>query len=313
MIICFVSLYFSTKCTILTSVGLAGLVSFVPVKGELFCVKEGNAEIPVSAMKQGNKAHSDMCHHKENIIRHNRKKVSTVISDFDKMEVLSDDEILGKFDVVILAAPLQQCQINFMVRSKMDGTVLSEMPFRGNNTKTDHTEKYLPASIKRRYTQTVTTVVSNATISHRFLANKGQNQPKSIYFTREGRAEEGFSSISKIGDGVFKMFSSDIKNEGDLKDIFAEGCVFEYSKVWGGPHGGAYPDFDGGGDVSAQFLLFDEGNQSSPGLYYTSAMEASVSALEISAIGAKSTAKLISNRLGLKTAPLVDNIEGDEL
>uniref|UniRef100_A0A7S2LQ48 Prenylcysteine lyase domain-containing protein n=1 Tax=Leptocylindrus danicus TaxID=163516 RepID=A0A7S2LQ48_9STRA len=296
--------------------GLAGLVSFVPVKGELFCVKEGNAEIPVSAIKQGNRAHSDACKDQENIIRHTQKKVSSVISDFDKMELWSDDdEPLGKFDVVILAAPLQQCQINFMVRSKMDGTVLSEMPLRGSNSTADQTGKDLPASAKRRYTQTVTTVVSNATLSHRFHVSKGQNQPNSIYFTKEGRVEEGFSSISKISDGVFKMFSSAAKNEVDLGEIFGENYVFEYSKVWGGLHGGAYPNFDGGGDVSAQFLLFDEGRDSSPSLYYTSAMEASVSALEISAIGAKSAVKLISNRLGLKAATSVDNSskEGDEL
>ena len=49
------------------------------------------------------------------------------------MELLSNDESLGEYDIVILAAPLQMSRIKFLMRSPMgmDPSILHEMPLTG--------------------------------------------------------------------------------------------------------------------------------------------------------------------------------------
>ena len=267
--------------------GLAGLVSSVPViKGNLFSIKEGNAEIIISAINQGNNISSlSLCRNDDPLIEHVQSKISTVVVSNDMIELESDrNEFLGSYDIVVIAVPLQHAKIDFKFR-------------HGNETL--HTlDLATLSSSKRIYQQTITTVISNATLSEKFSVSSS-TRPRSVYFTKEGKELEGISSISDLGNGTFKMFSSEIISNGTMETIFGDEYSIEFMKVWGGNNGGAYPKFDGGGDSSPPFLLY-ESKETGSALYYTSAMEALVSAMEISAIGAKSTVKLISKRLGLQ-------------
>ena len=94
-----------------------------------------------------------------------------------------------------------------------------------------------------------------------------------------------------------------------LQSWFGPHVKLEYSKSWGGPNGGATPSFGGGSDpsVTLDFLLYageeTSNNSANPAIFYTNGMESAVAAIEISAIGAKAVAKLVSNRLGLVSKP----------
>ena len=95
--------------------------------------------------------------------------------------------------------------------------------------------------------------------------------------------------------------------------------VWLFSTVWGGPYGGATPDYQGQGE-STNFLLYDgaeglQGHTTSGALYYPVAFELSTLAcMEISATGAKAVAKLMAKRFGfLNETDARDPAHGDEL
>ena len=201
---------------------------------------------------------------------------------------------------------------------------------------------HLPTSATRRYTQVVTTVVRHATLSASYFDldtdNDGANQPpRAIIFTERGRERSGLTSLSQItpNPGVYKVFSPVRLTAGQVEAAFGPAAEVEHVEMWGGERGGATPDFNGavGTSVtSARFLLYDaehgiggggagegegmgkdggRGNVIAPALYYVNAMEAAVSAIEISAIGAGAVAKLVAKRLGL-VEPEIGG-QGDEL
>ena len=62
--------------------------------------------------------HTDQ--HKTNAIQHVCKRVTTMIGNLEGMEVFFDMESLSQFDVVILAAPIQQSQIAFLIQCDKD-------------------------------------------------------------------------------------------------------------------------------------------------------------------------------------------------
>merc|ERR1719330_720594 len=131
--------------------------------------------------------------------------------------------------------------------------------------------------------------------------------PKSILFTQKGKEEVGISSIGWITSDIFKVFSSNKLSKETLSSIFGADVIVEFVKIWGEDNGGATPDFNGGGDSSfaTDFVLYDGGhgvgglNEEGSALYYVNSMESAVSAIEISAIGAKAVAKLIAKRMNL--------------
>lgn len=106
--------------------------------------------------------------------------------------------------------------------------------------------------------------------------------------------------------------------------VFGAGHILEYVQVWGGGengrNGGATPSFGGGNNSEPlPFLLYDGAKHwgkgdsgDGPALYYVNAVESAVAAIEISAIGAKATAKLVARRLGL-IRPRTDRGGHDEL
>jgi len=139
--------------------------------------------------------------------------------------------------------------------------------------------------------------------------------------TSEGKEDlYNITAITQLtnASGVYKMFSSDKLSSDVLTGLFGPNHVVEYVKFWGGPHGGATPDYRGTG-VAHDFLLYDgavgiEGHTRAGALYYPSAMEqSSLACMELSALGARAVAKLIARRLGLVEARAAGDSGGDEL
>jgi hypothetical protein len=252
-------------------------------------------------------------------------RVKTVISEAHNSSSCIDlydqnGKSLGdSFDVVVLAAPLQFANIDFLVKGSLfDPNVLYSMPLQGRIMVDEdqpfidanvhghlHAIRTLPPSAQRPYTQVITTVIQNATLQTSFLKLDEWKNPSSIIFTEKGKkALNDVSAIRRLDDhGSFKIFSSSILDSSFLRKVFGDEVNIEYVKVWGGMNGGATPDFNGGKSIdSPPFLLFDstmsEDSVSFDGstVYYTNTMETAVSALEISAIGAKAVAKLIASR-----------------
>ena len=293
--------------------GLVGLISFVPTQGELFSILGGNSQLISSAWKQATNTSNQFCSNRS-LFQHVTKRVTTVISDTNSFEVWSNDELMGHFDIVILAAPLQQSRISFFIQSHHDGAVLQEMPLNGmidsdiyDANEHFHVSPPLPISAITKYTQVITTVLSNATVNYSYFHTDKESFPRSVYLTSHGKHLDQFQSMTQItADGVFKLFSSEKLDTTTLNKLFQDGYKVEYVKVWGGPYGGATPNFGGGGEASKSlpYLLYDggiakKGRSDGPALYYINSIEATTATMEISAIGAKSVAKLIASRLGL--------------
>jgi hypothetical protein len=200
--------------------------------------------------------------------------------------------------VVILAAPLQQCKISFQEQLNTDGElVLHPLQFNGF-LKGANGEFIVPSSASRKYKQTVTTIIANAELQESRFNSTFRWPPNTVYFTERGAEKEMMTTIRHIKDGIYKLFSPDVLSIETLQGAFGSGVQVIETKVWGGPNGGAYPNFGGGGEacVAPPFLIHHN-DQSA--LYYINGMEAAVASVEISAIGAKTVAKLVSNRLGL--------------
>ena len=228
--------------------------------------------------------------------------------------------------MVILAAPIQQCRISFLIKSDKDSAVLHDMPLFAENANQEEKEADdwtnmkptpLPQSATRPYTQVVTTVMSNATLLGEHFLLPDQDLPRGIYMTENGKEKEyGITAITQItSNGLYKLFSSEELDEKTLNALFAPGYNVEYVKIWGGPYGGATPDYRGEGKTM-QYLLYDSsaGVEENMGgaLYYPNAIEASFACMELSAIGAKSVAKLVAKRLGL-IVPQATQERSDEL
>jgi len=322
--------------------GLVGLVAYVPSGGELFSVEGGNYKLMESAIRQATKIYDTSACPKLPVqrIQQHQKRITTVVSGENSMEIFSADESLGNFDIVILAAPLQQSRIQFLMESpmSMDPSVLHPMALNGIHENPDLEDNHerissqllnnehgqlafaspLPPSATTPYTSVVTTVVSNATlnVTHFGLSEKEQ-WPRSILVSERGKLTEGITTLTILDfeKGLMKTFSSEVLTTEKRNILFGSHHALEYVQVWGGgekeeggKYGGATPNFDGGrNSESLPFLLYDgakhwgKGNAGStgPALYYVNSIESAVAAIEISAVGAKSTAKLVARRLGL--------------
>lgn len=326
--------------------GLVGLVAYVPAGGELFSIEGGNQKLMESALYQSREIYdSSNCIPSPQRIQRHQKKVTTVVSSSDLITLYEDKEILGTFDVVILAAPLQQCRINFLVESPMglDELVLHDMPLGGvhENPDTDDEKEGisnehgqhvfaspLPPSATAPYTTVVSTLVSNATLNATHFGLQDDNTwPRSILVSERGKLLEEITTLSilSIEQGLMKTYSSEILDVEKRNTLFGLDHIVEYVQVWGGgengKNGGATPSFGGGrNSESLPFLLYDSSKHwgrgdaggSGPALYYSNAIESAVAAIEISAIGAKSTAKLVARRLGL-VSPGNEGAKNDEL
>ena len=329
--------------------GLVGLVSYVPSSGELFSVKGGNNKLIESALHQARRLYetTSTCKHSKQRIHRQQKQITTVISNGDTMELLSNEESLGEFDIVILAAPLQQCRIQFLIQNPMgmDSSILHPMPLGGVHANVDNEDDAdiagritnehgelvfavpLPSSATSSYTSVVTTIISNATInaSH-FGLDNNEPLPRTILVSERGKMLEGITTLRVISaqKGLIKIFSEEELSLEHRNKMFGSYHIIEYVQIWGGGnnrehsrYGGATPSFAGGrNSESLPFLLYDSSTHLSKSdgaaLYYVNAIESSVAAIEISAIGAKSVAKLVARRLGL-VSPVAVRSSHDEL
>jgi hypothetical protein len=295
---------------------LVGLGSFAAAAGGLFSVKGGNYQIIRSAVDQGRSIRDSKCERK-GTLHVEQKRITIVIGSLEGLTLFSQDEDLGMYDIVILAAPLSMTQIEFLIQSHFDNAVVQPMPLAGLVNAHDvnitddheghaHLPEPLPESAIRPYTQVVTTVIRNAVLQTQYLNIPEKSLPKSILMTVQGKKSTfNITAITQISSsGVYKTFSDEVLPNDVLTKLFGSQHVVEYTKTWGGEHGGATPDYQGHG-VATSFLLYDgatgfSGHTNSGALYYTSSMEqSSLSSMEICAIGAKAVAKLVAERVRL--------------
>lgn len=135
--------------------------------------------------------------------------------------------------------------------------------------------------------------------------------------TANGKEEmNGILTILQLGDDLYKVLSDKELSTDQLSKLFGAASS-HHVKVWSGPNGGATPAYAGKG-ITTPFLIFDgaagiQGHTNSGVLYYPVAMEESaLPSVEMAAVGAKATAKLIAKRFGwIKEAPIES--EYDEL
>jgi len=289
------------------------LGSLVSAKVDLNSVVGGNHQVILSAFQQAQQKSQEKCN--KNIVRHVAKRVTSVVGSLEYMELFAGEESLGQYDVVIHAAPLQQSRIDFFVQSSKDDAVLHEMPFSLINMDDEEAvtpddkpvmAHPLPDTATKPYTQVVTTLVTNASLNATHLNIKEKNLPRGIYMTEIGKTRfHNITAIAQIStDGGYKVFSSDVLSDEVLSLLFGKDYQVYFVKVWGGPHGGATPDYEGSAFQIMDYLLYDsstglKGHTDGAALYYPNAVEASMACMELSAIGAKSVAKLIARRLGL--------------
>jgi prenylcysteine oxidase/farnesylcysteine lyase len=308
---------------------LVGLGSFAASTGELFSIRGGNYRLIPSAIKQGNEIRS-----KRNCqgIREISKRITTVVGSLDGFDIFSGNSSQGHYDIVVLAAPIHSSKIEFLIQSQNDPSILQAMPFGGlietesDDIPADHEghvlfTHQLPASARRPYTQVTTTVLSNAALKNDAVLLPGESfTPRSVLFSDAGKAAlNNITAITRISQsGVYKVFSNDPLSQDARTKLFGPDHVVEYEKVWGGPFGGATPDYRGGG-TSTDFLLYDGahglgGHTTSGALYYANALElSSLACIEVSATGAKAVAKLIAQRLGMIKVSDATATKHDEL
>ena len=300
--------------------GIVGLGSFAASTGGLFSVEGGNCRLIPAAL--------ELAKQQVPTVRELAERVTTVVGNVDGFTLFAGDEDLGRFDLVVLAAPLQQSRIDFWVESQWDSAVLQPMPLGGlvdGDAEADEGHAVLPhplpGSATRPYRQVTTTVLKHVTLNTTRLGIREPALPRSICSTVSGKASlSNITAISQLRakDGLYKVFSDEPLSEETRNELFGEHHDVEYVQIWGGPHGGATPDYQGQGEATS-FLLYDganglEGHTKAGALYYPSAMEqSSLASMELSAVGAKAVAKLIARRLGWIEAGVPEDSFRDEL
>jgi prenylcysteine oxidase / farnesylcysteine lyase len=306
--------------------GMTGLGSFAASNGDIFGIKGGNYKIIQTAYQQAVRNRNHYCSDENNNTTSSSvnivtKRIVTVVGDLDGLALFSENnEFVGEYDIVILAAPLQQSQITFLIQSTMDPSIVQPMPLGGLINAHSHkivVEDHdghsqlphpVPDSATRPYTQVVTTIVRDATLNHTvFNVPDPSQMPRSVLMTSNGQISTySITAITLITKGIYKVFSTKRLVPIVIQQLFGVQAIIEYEQIWGGPYGGATPDYQAWtGSNTTNFLLYDgaigfHGHTKSGALYYTNTMEQSaLSCLEISAIGAKAVAKLIAERVGL--------------
>jgi hypothetical protein len=307
--------------------GISGIGSFAATKGGLYSIVGGNAKLISSAYEQAQRTQQTKCGGK-NVIHQEPLRIATVVGKgIHGFELYSrSGKIVGEFDVVIVAAPLPMANIDFLIKSPWDESNLQSMPLGhmivhadsdgnsvtgANHEGHDVLPRPLPALVRRPYTQVVTTIVQNAELQvGHFGLSPSDPLPRGIYMTPEGKAAHyNVTAISQLSaaDQLYKVFSNHPLPHSVLIDFFGANVVVVYEKIWGGPLGGATPDYQGQG-LTTDFLLYDgatgmQGHTASGALYYPNAMETTFACMELAAVGSKAVAKLTALRLGWLKEP----------
>jgi prenylcysteine oxidase / farnesylcysteine lyase len=221
--------------------GLVGLASFAASKGPLYSLVGGNHQMIQSAFQQAKANRHKYCG--ADAIAYVPQRVTTVIGSVDGYQLYAGQELLGTFDALVLAAPLQQCRIQFLIPSQFDGAVLQPMPLAGGmvdpEAVDDSHEGHIvlpgkvPDCVTRLFTQVVTTVVSGGTLNHEYFQIDKEKLPRAVCMTERAKDKEhGITVISEIaGDGLYKVFSSNVLEENTLNKLFGPSHTVEYVKV----------------------------------------------------------------------------------
>lgn len=225
--------------------GLVGMASFAASKGPLYSVIGGNHQIIDTAFQQA-QANSQKSCENNNIVLHKQQTVTTVVGSMNGFEIFSGRELIGTYDTVILAAPLQQARIEFLIPSQWDGAVLQQMPLAGGMVKNPDESSIeagheghpilpgkLPPCASKPFTQVVTTVVSQGTLNHEYFHVLKEKLPRAVCMTEKGKHQEhNITVISELaGDGVYKVFSSDLLDKETLSRLFGPQHTVEFTKV----------------------------------------------------------------------------------
>lgn len=312
---------------------LAGLASFSVVSVPSHGVEGGNVRLVSTAWEQAKQIHRTKCSGVHETTKHFQQRVSTVVGSLNGFELFDNaGALLGQYDLVVLAVPLPMCRIDFFIQSHIDSSVLQPMPIgelienEENSILPDDHEGHaplprrLPETVSRSYTPVVTTIVKHGTLQTEYFSISNDQVPKAIYMTAHGKATTyNVTAISQISatEGIYKIFSSQPLSLETLQLFLGSEVQKVYEKMWGGPHGGATPDYRGNGE-STSFLLYDgavgfHGHTKAGALYYTNALEHALACVETSAMGAKAVAQLIAKRLEWIPSLKEDYGFGDEL
>jgi hypothetical protein len=324
----------------------------------------GNAQILSTAFSQAQTNQKTKCNSADNnnnnndkpntnnVVSHVQQRISTVVGSVQGFELYAHNgDLVGEYDVVILAAPLHTAGIDFLIKSHMDPAVLQSMPLGGlvKHTNIDNEEDTtipedheghvvlpprLPGTVTRPYIQVVVTIVRQAQLQTDYFSldnnssssnNATSMIPNEIYMTAKGmKAEHNVTAIFQLssndndnGGMLYKVYSSEPLEMDILQTFFGETVQVAFQKVWGGKHGGMVPDYQGQGQTT-DFLLYDgatglHGHTNSGALYFPNALEASFSNMETCAMGAKAVAKLIAKRMEWIQTDSEDDSLGEEL
>lgn len=250
---------------------LAGLVSLCPtVTGEVVSVQEGNAAMAVAMLQA---AHAE--------IRPNVTVAAVEIGwkkkgeDEKSIYTLTggDDGVtpLGEYDAVVIATPFAFSNLAIVdaSRAKSSPTAAEKEPV------------YPP----KEFVTTHATFVEGAVRSGFFGPSTRHKTPASVYV--EENATVPISSLSlhvqlNVTHGIYKLFSSEPLETGFLDSLFTSWTVLHH-RNWK-----AYPRFHPPEDFVPFVPISGER------IYYVNSLETAVSAMEISAIGAKNVAILLA-------------------
>jgi Prenylcysteine lyase len=316
---------------------LAGLMAFLLAMedhGNQYFVDGSVEQLAQSAWEQAKQTYISKCgSNVANTISHEPLKVATVVGSVAGFDLYDEKgQLIGVYDQVVLAQPLSNNDVEFLIKSHVDETaVLQQMPLGGLIENSDESvmsmdhegHDVLPRQLDpiatRPYIRIVTTYVEGATLQRDYWfstttkATVSNDIPQQILMTSKGKMiESNVTEIINVGDGKYKVTSSQALTKDVLQRIFGSDV-----KVAQTSSHDISPDFRGE-YVSTNFLLYDgatgfQGHTNAGALYHPRAMELTIgNNIEMQAIGAKAVAKLLAQRLEW-TESTISSYSGDEL
>ena len=261
---------------------LAGLVAYLPASGggqnATWAIEGGNSRLAVALIKAAGGVTAKYNH---KVSRVSRNASSGLFSVSFKTGPGRGDEVEeGPFDAVILAAPLELSNIVF----SLDDVV-------------DHAEATSAAAPdtddEREFQTTIATYVTGTLQPSYFGVSELPSQ--TVLFSNDASTPVSAISLKATLDptpesggkpvSLFKVFSEAVLDGPLLSSIFGKGFNVLRKKSWL-----AYPKFS----PPEKFTPF----HLAPGLCNVNTIENAASAMEMSAIGAKNCALLVSQHIG---------------
>ncbi|XP_065201064.1 prenylcysteine oxidase 1-like isoform X2 [Planococcus citri] len=240
-----------------------GSVSVAGMTGKLWSIEGGNKKIPELLIKNNS---VNFIHNKViRIIFNDENETYTVESINQK----NGDELSNTYKFVVLAHPItDDCK---------DPIEFINFPN--------------PIKVKGKYHRTVSTILAG-NLNGSYFGIKEKKVPDLVINNDVSKVINSVGRINPVStsklseSNVWKIFSKRPLTETELDDLFSERSPCSVVDWL------AYPQYTDLG-VSSKFILH-------PGLYYINAIEWAASAMEMSVIGAKNVALLISKELSIQ-------------